>query len=591
MTKLAIVSILFVTWSTIAPVISFGAGPSNKPGPKVVSKGPTRVTAGRLATFVGSGPLTVLGVTWAKGSAHGQLDIRARYQASGAWSSWTNLGAQPDASEEEAPAARRRGAPAERAGTEPIVVGQATGYEVQVSVKGGGLPKDLQVVSVDASQTGAPPTSPANSASAEGTRPWIYSRADWGADESKRNCTHPEMPSVKAVAVHHTAGNNGYTASQVPSIINGIYTYHTSGLGWCDIGYNVLVDRFGRLWEGRGGGLDRNVQPAAQMGFNMNTSAISALGNYSTSAAPSAMVDAIARFASWRLGLAHVDPKGSTTLISQGGSGNRYSYGQTVRLPTIFAHRDVGYTECPGDNLYAAVPTIRSKARAYSGSAAIFDPSINFWRMSTNDLPAFRINGSTASSQQVALQVTNAATGALVYSATTSSLWQKFSVIWDKRDAGGVVVPPGTYVMRVTSTSATASALPYSTTVQVTGTPVPPGDPAPEHPVNRTPGYFYTGTHAWFTSCGAYSTATRCYVQIYSSRWKRNNWAYTDQGYSSWQGNRLAVTGRWSDGVHAYSTNCSPNVATGARSCRTVVWDANARTWVIDSMVWLGDGR
>ena len=85
------------------------------------------------------------------------------------------------------------------------------------------------------------------------------------------------MRSVRAVVVHHTAGVNGYTSARVPGIINGIYTYHTDSLGWCDIGYNVLVDRFGRLWEGRGG-LDKNVRPAAQSGFNTSTRAILALG-------------------------------------------------------------------------------------------------------------------------------------------------------------------------------------------------------------------------------------------------------------------------------------------------------------------------
>ena len=46
---------------------------------------------------------------------------------------------------------------------------------------------------------------------------------------------------------------------EVPGIIRGIYAYHTRSKGWSDIGYNFLVDRFGRIWEGRYGGVDRPV--------------------------------------------------------------------------------------------------------------------------------------------------------------------------------------------------------------------------------------------------------------------------------------------------------------------------------------------
>jgi hypothetical protein len=36
-------------------------------------------------------------------------------------------------------------------------------------------------------------------------------------------------------------------------MIRAIYAYHTLTLGWSDIGYNFIVDRFGRLFEGRWG--------------------------------------------------------------------------------------------------------------------------------------------------------------------------------------------------------------------------------------------------------------------------------------------------------------------------------------------------
>ena len=85
--------------------------------------------------------------------------------------------------------------------------------------------------------------------------PKVVSRAGWGADESKR-CMGPTYDNgVKAMTLHHTAGNNNYTKADAAAQMRGIYQYHAVNLGWCDIGYNVLVDKFGTIYEGRYGGL------------------------------------------------------------------------------------------------------------------------------------------------------------------------------------------------------------------------------------------------------------------------------------------------------------------------------------------------
>ena len=59
---------------------------------------------------------------------------------------------------------------------------------------------------------------------------------------------------IQQVHVHHTVNSNDYTRADVPGLIRGMYRYHTKNLGWSDIGYNFLVDRFGRAWVGRAGG-------------------------------------------------------------------------------------------------------------------------------------------------------------------------------------------------------------------------------------------------------------------------------------------------------------------------------------------------
>ena len=68
--------------------------------------------------------------------------------------------------------------------------------------------------------------------------------------------------------VHHTVNANDYTRDEVPGILRSIYAYHTQSRGWSDVGYNFLVDRFGRIWEGRYGGVDRPVVGAHTLGYN-----------------------------------------------------------------------------------------------------------------------------------------------------------------------------------------------------------------------------------------------------------------------------------------------------------------------------------
>lgn len=204
-----------------------------------------------------------------------------------------------------------------------------------------------------------------------GGGPNVITRAQWGADESMR-CQDPTYDDMLGGAtVHHTAGSNDYTKAESAGIVRAIYAYHAQTLGWCDIGYNALVDKYGQIFEGRAGGLDRNVQAAHAGGFNENTFGIAMMGDYSTVSPPQATVDAVGRFLGWRLAKAGLDPTGYTTMYSEGTEFTPYAQGQAVDLPIIFAHRDVGLTSCPGDAGYAKMDQIRSIAKAnYGGSVS-----------------------------------------------------------------------------------------------------------------------------------------------------------------------------------------------------------------------------
>ncbi|MEU4339651.1 N-acetylmuramoyl-L-alanine amidase [Nocardia sp. NPDC023852] len=207
------------------------------------------------------------------------------------------------------------------------------------------------------------------SAALPGSGPNVITRAQWGADESIR-CDEPTYDDdLGGVTVHHTAGRNDYSKSESAGIVRAIYTYHAKTLGWCDIGYNALIDRYGQIFEGRFGGLDRPVQGAHAGGFNENTSGVALMGNYESEQPTNESLTAIGQFIGWRTKVAGLDPKGYTTMYSEGTQFTPYAQGEAVRLPVVFAHRDVGNTSCPGDAAYALMDRIRDLAAGTPGTS------------------------------------------------------------------------------------------------------------------------------------------------------------------------------------------------------------------------------
>ena len=203
------------------------------------------------------------------------------------------------------------------------------------------------------------PRSVAASAEAATGQPKIYTRAQWGADESIRLHECPGGPdyssTIKIGFVHHTVSTNDYSAAQVPAMIRSFYAYHVLGNGWCDIGYNFLVDRFGRLWEGRYGGIDKAVIGSHTGGFNRNSFAVSMIGDVHLVDAEllDAAVDRQADGLEARPllpqpaghRLARLRRRPVPLLRFQGVSGRL-----DVELNVISGHRDadVGHTDCPG---------------------------------------------------------------------------------------------------------------------------------------------------------------------------------------------------------------------------------------------------
>jgi hypothetical protein len=163
--------------------------------------------------------------------------------------------------------------------------------------------------------------------------------------------------------VHHTAGPNSYaTVEDAKRQLRSDYAYHTQTLGYCDLAYNAVVDKWGNLYEGRGGGMSRPVMGAHTGGFNTYTFGISILGDFSNVPVPDAVQRAIGEAVGWKLSLHGRSPRGTTSLTSAGGGTTRYAAGTVVELPTVFAHRNTGQTACPGDFGYATLSRLRSEA-------------------------------------------------------------------------------------------------------------------------------------------------------------------------------------------------------------------------------------
>ncbi|MEE4598991.1 N-acetylmuramoyl-L-alanine amidase [Streptomyces sp. DSM 41524] len=208
-------------------------------------------------------------------------------------------------------------------------------------------------------------TANAGAARYSAPRPGIVTRAGWGADEKIRETGHVYSKTVKVAFIHHTVTGNNYSCSQAPSVLRSIYRYHVKSLGWRDYGYNFTIDKCGKIYEGRSGGVTKAVRGAHTLGFNTNSMGIAVLGTF-TSKKPSAKaVKAVAKLTAWKLGLFKRNPRGTTHLVS--GGGNKYKKGASVKLHVIAGHRDGFATECPGKRLYKKLGSVRKTAARLQG--------------------------------------------------------------------------------------------------------------------------------------------------------------------------------------------------------------------------------
>ncbi|WP_314411087.1 FG-GAP-like repeat-containing protein [Streptomyces kroppenstedtii] len=229
------------------------------------------------------------------------------------------------------------------------------------------------------------------------TQPPIVPRDQWGAAESAVKDAPEYIDKVSAVFVHHTVGTNDYSCAESPALVRGIMAYHVQTELWNDIGYNFLVDKCGRIFEGRAGGVDLPVRGAHTYGFNGDSAGIAVLGDFEGAAATSttaakaagkptrAALESVARVAAWKLGQYGGDPSGRVTLTAADDTGV-WKAGDQATLNTVSGHRDGFATECPGKNLYSKLGEIRRYAAAPARNSAV--PTADFDGDGVSDLVA-----------------------------------------------------------------------------------------------------------------------------------------------------------------------------------------------------------
>jgi len=196
--------------------------------------------------------------------------------------------------------------------------------------------------------------------------PPILTRAQWGADETKRKHDTKYDNRVHKIVVHHTAtpNNDSDWAVQVRNIYDD-----ELARGYSDMPYHLLIDPNGAIYEGRwarhhdGGeapnGEDaqgRSVQGGHAEAHNERTLGIALLGTYSSSPPPTPAIDALVTVLVWKCGRWGIEPTGSSSFADDDGDAQM--------LPNIVPHSQLKATECPGLAMIDLLDDVRARTAA-----------------------------------------------------------------------------------------------------------------------------------------------------------------------------------------------------------------------------------
>jgi hypothetical protein len=333
--------------------------------PRLVFAGDDGEAVFELAVPRGGGPVEtrrtfeLLGLR----AAGGDAEARAR-GLDGRWSEWLPVHAGHDHGPD-----RSRSAVGGSHLSDPVWTGPATAFELRSKRPLHGA----RVVLVDSgrgARASAKQFVDAELPAAAG-QPDVIARS-WWATAACRPRRPAVFGAVDLAFVHHTVSTNGYRRGQSAAMVRAICLFHKYGNGWNDIGYNFVVDRYGQVFEARAGGIDEAIVGAQAGGYNVYSSGVALLGNFTFHGPQRRAFDSLSRLLAWKLALHGIEVPGNVTVevTRTGGPYSRYRPGTRVRLNRIAGHRDADTTACPGAAMYRQLPRLRQQVRSLLGAVA-----------------------------------------------------------------------------------------------------------------------------------------------------------------------------------------------------------------------------
>ena len=301
----------------------------------------------------------LVGVEW-QTPAVAAVELRFR-DADGSWSEWVSAGDHGHGPQAPLAEGGHVGDPVWTGGTTAVQVRAGrtlSGVRLHLVDVSGGVGARRQAGAI-ASTAGPALATPVLAAGAG--QPPIIARRAWAQGISPPTMA-PDYGGVRMGFVHHTDNPNGYGAAEVPAMLRAIYAFHRYVNGWNDIGYNFVIDSYGRIFEARAGGIDEPVVGAHAGGYNLVSSGVAVLGTFTGVPISPAARSALEELLAWKLSLHGVPAQGRVVVKVNpaGASYSKYPGDARVSLPRIAGHRDADTTDCPGNVLYGELPAIRA---------------------------------------------------------------------------------------------------------------------------------------------------------------------------------------------------------------------------------------